>query len=130
MGNHSSTTICSDHADCCNNFHFDRDINQTYACTHHYCYPNGIQPDTNNCSKLIKGNDSINIVKDAPNNYGYNLTKELIQINRESKVYSALKYENSDYPFMLGNTTASISIAFMLIIMMIYILMFVYQPIL
>ena len=42
--------ICSTYPACCDGMSWvlDEYINQTYAATHHYCYPNGVPPNATN----------------------------------------------------------------------------------
>ena len=57
MGASESTTICSTYPDCCGGLSWVQDeyVNQTYAETHHYCYPDGKPPaPKTSCEKILK----------------------------------------------------------------------------
>ena len=122
MGNSSS--ICGMNSDCCGqSFYLDKYVNQTYACTHHYCYPNNIQPLNHNCSANLTG-----IIYDAPINKGYNETSFKIMEEEQRRRLAEQKRLYVEIPIMLSQITGVLSIFCSTIVCCIFIAILINQP--
>ena len=112
--------ICSSHPDCCdgNAIYLDKYVNQTYACTHHYCYPNATQPLNHNCSSNLTG-----IIYNAPIDYTQRRRheEELRRIAEQKRLYVEI-------PLMLSQITGILSIFCSTIVCWIFIGILLYQP--
>jgi len=118
--------ICPKYPDCCDGFTllYDEYINQTYAATHWYCYPEGHPPGWSNSSNNT--NLSGIVFNRPPNNNDYGIQQGIKdwedEIARKKRLYV-------DIPIMLSQISGAFSIFTCTAVIAIFIAILIYQPI-
>jgi hypothetical protein len=124
MGGTASSPICSVYADCCNGFAIGT-VNQTYAATHWYCYPDGHPP---NYGTNLSNISTEGIIFNAPIKLGFNLTRQVLDYKERMRTEQEFIYQYRTVPYKLMVISGSISIAIIVIAMLIYGVMLLKQP--
>jgi hypothetical protein len=121
--------ICEDYPDCCGgeeNWWFaDETINQTYAATHWYCYPDGHPPGWSNSSNFTNMS-GISTTRDKFNISFDDLDKNKARYDAELAEKKRLFV---DIPIMLSQISGAFSIFTCTAVIAIFIAILVYQPI-
>ena len=142
--------LCSNYADCCNgsNFEPDENINKTYALTHWYCFPTGIPPWFDNSTQTtndtiyqqylrdnnitIFNNSTFNlsdVITNSDINTGVNMTEIENQLTKIRILNAEQTRLFINVPLIVSRISGSMSIGCGLIVVLIFIGILIYQPI-
>jgi hypothetical protein len=118
--------ICGKYPDCCDGFEilYDEYINQTYAATHWYCYPEGYPPGWSNSSNNT--NLSGIQITAPPQVPSWDPKKEA---DRLKDIIAEQKRLYVDIPIMLSQISGAFSIFTCTAVIAIFIAILIYQPI-